>query len=119
MTVYESQYELLECMPSEVAEWGWQDEICPDTGRKHRQGYVRTQFQMTRVKLSKLLPGIHLEVAKDWDALKEYCRKVESRDLSGTQIEMKNPRRLLKFHEALENVARASKDFLSTLEVSV
>lgn len=71
MTVYESQYDLLDNMPSEVAEWGWQDEICPDTGRKHRQGYVRTQFQMTRVKLSKILPGIHLEVAKDWEALKE------------------------------------------------
>jgi len=85
MTVYEGQWNLLEQMPPEVAEWGWQDEVCPDTGRKHRQGYLRTKSQVRFTALKKILPGVHLEVAKNWSALQEYCKKVDTA-VEGTQV---------------------------------
>lgn len=90
MTVYEPQWPLLEVMPPDVAEWGWQDEVCPDTGRKHKQGYLRTKSQMRFSGLKKILPGVHLEVARNWAALMTYCKKVESRDPDGNQVHQIN-----------------------------
>jgi len=86
MTVYEDQYGLLAVMPPEVAEWGWQDEICPDTSRSHKQGYLRTKSQVRFSALRKILPGIHLEIAKDWNALKQYCSKSDTRNPDGEQV---------------------------------
>lgn len=86
-TAYEAQYPVLETLDKDiVAEVGWQDEVCPDTQRKHRQGYVRTHRQVRFSQLKKVMPGIHLEIARDWNALLAYCRKTESRDISGSQI---------------------------------
>lgn len=90
MTVYEEQYKLLEHMPPDVAEWGWQDEVCPDTQRSHKQGYLRTKSQMRFSALRKILPGIHLEIAKDWNALKQYCTKSDTRDPNGEQVHQLN-----------------------------
>jgi len=89
MTVYENQYSLLDNMPPGIAEWGWQDEVCPDTGRAHRQGYFRTGSQVRFPAARKLLPGIHIEIAKNWEALKLYCKKSESA-VPGTQIHQMN-----------------------------
>jgi len=85
MTVYEGQYAQLEVMPPGIAEWGYQDEVCPETGRKHRQGYVRTRQQVRFSAMQKMLPGIHIEIAKNWDALREYCKKVDTA-VPGTQV---------------------------------
>ena len=75
MTVFEQHFGLLETIPSEIAEWGWQDEKCPETDRLHRQGYFRTTRQMRFSQVSKLLPGIHIEPARDWNKLLNYCKK--------------------------------------------
>lgn len=88
-TAYEQQYGLLSDIPHEIAEWGWQDEVCPDTGRPHRQGYLRTKQQVRLSKLTKLLPGIHLEVARDWNKLVNYCKKSETA-VPGTQVHTVN-----------------------------
>lgn len=90
MTVYEDQYGLLTIMPPEIAEWGWQDEVCPTSGKPHRQGYLRTKSQMRFSALKKILPGIHIEVAKNWSALLIYCKKEETRDPSGEQVHQVN-----------------------------
>jgi len=90
MTVYEGQYGLLQSMPLEVAEWGWQDEICPDTQKPHRQGYLRTKQQVRFSALKKLFPGVHFEIAKNWPALLAYCKKAESRDPDGQQVHQVN-----------------------------
>ena len=78
-TAYEEQWRLFQAMPPAVAEWGWNTEICPKTNRKHYQGYflLRTQHRFAAVK--KLFPGVHVEIAKDWNALKEYCKKADTR----------------------------------------
>ena len=78
MTVYEQQWPLLEKMPEIIAEWGWQDEKCPDTGRVHRQGYFRTHRQVRFSQAKQALPGVHIEVARDWNKLLNYCKKADT-----------------------------------------
>lgn len=83
-TAYEEQWSLFETMPPGVAEWGWNAEVCPKSNRKHYQGYLRLTAQQRFAWLRKLLPGVHIEICKNWDALKLYCQKEETR-MEGTQ----------------------------------
>jgi len=85
MTVYEHQWHLLSQMPHEIAEWGWQDEICPDTQRLHRQGYFRTKAQIRHSQARKILPGVHVKIAEDWNKLVAYCKKKDTA-VPGTQV---------------------------------
>jgi len=83
-TAYPEQWSLFNVAPSIVAEWGWNTEECPDTGRKHYQGFIRTSRQVRFKQLKDLLPGVHLEQAKNWDALLNYCKKEDTR-VDGTE----------------------------------
>jgi len=83
-TAYEAQWHLFQSMPPGIAEWGWQQETCPQTGRAHYQGYIRLHTQQRITWLIKLLPGVHLEFSKNWDALVKYCSKADTQ-VSGTQ----------------------------------
>jgi len=86
-TAYENQYAIIDDLDkSVVAEVGYQDEVCPETGRKHRQGFIRTHRQVRFSQMRRLMPGVHIEVARNWDALLAYCRKKETRDVSGSQV---------------------------------
>jgi len=84
-TAYEQQWKLFEKMPPGIGEWGWQVEKCPDTGRLHYQGFIRTvgqhRFKGKRPadSLLKIFPGVHIEPASDWVKLINYCKKKESR----------------------------------------
>lgn len=106
ITVYEGQFELLKQMPPGIAEWGWQDELCPDTGREHKQGYMRTTAQH-RYKgehpadsVKRLLPGVHIEACgwknpdkprlQSWAALKNYCQKKDTRMEGGENVHQIN-----------------------------
>lgn len=89
MTVFEEQFKLLEVMPHMVAEWGWQDEISPTTGKLHKQGYIRTTQQMRFAAMRKVFPGVHLEVARDWNKLLNYCKKKDTA-VADTQVHEKN-----------------------------
>lgn len=109
-TAYEPQYGLLENMPDLVAEWGWQDEVCPQTDRRHRQGYIRTHTQQRFSALKRVLPGIHIEIARNWQALLEYCKKDETRDASGNQVHQVNPREYLTLDRALMRIANVWND---------
>lgn len=81
-TAYEDQYQLVDDMSKSqtVAEYGWNPEVCPETNRKHRQGFLRTKVQVRFSALRREFPGIHFEVAKNWDALVNYCKKEETRE---------------------------------------
>lgn len=83
-TAYEPQYKLVDDMSKSptVAEYAYQPEVCPSTGRKHRQGHLRTKQQVRHSALRKEFPGIHFEVARNWGALKNYDSKPETRDLT-------------------------------------
>lgn len=83
-TAFEEQWGLFREMPDIVAEWGYQTEECPKTGKRHYQGYLRTRTQQRFSALKKVLPGVHLEPARNWDALLAYCKKTDTR-VEGTQ----------------------------------
>ena len=85
-TAYEEQFTLFNSMPPGIAEWGWNTEICPKTNRTHYQGYLRLQSQQRFAWLRKLLPGVHIEIAKNWTALVQYCQKEDTR-APGTEPE--------------------------------
>jgi len=78
-TAYDHQYEIFKQMPPGVKEWGWNVEICPKTQREHYQGYIKLTQQQRFSWMKKLFPGVHVEIAKNWQALLNYCRKEETR----------------------------------------
>jgi len=78
-TAYQDQWDLFKQMPPGIAEWGWQQEQCPKTQKLHYQGYLRTPSQVRFSALKKILPGVHIEVAKNWQALLNYCQKLDTR----------------------------------------
>lgn len=68
---------------SKVRALVYQQEICPDTGRKHLQGYVRFASPVRFTFLQRVLgvPGAHCEKPKGSDEQNvAYCSKEESRD---------------------------------------
>jgi len=83
-TAFEDQWSLFTIMPDIIAEWGWQEEVCATTARKHYQGYLRTKRQVRFSQLAKSLPKVHLEIAKDWNKLLSYCNKTDTA-VEGTQ----------------------------------
>lgn len=83
-TAYEQDWECYKVMPEIVAEWGWQEEICPKTQRPHYQGYMRLKRQVRLAQLKKIFPTTHFEIARDWNALVQYCKKTETA-VEGTQ----------------------------------
>lgn len=85
-TAYEGQFGFFRegNIPANCAEWGWNTEKCPDTGRIHYQGYLRTKQQCRLSALQKQFPGVHFEPARNWAAVKNYSGKVETR-VPGTE----------------------------------
>lgn len=89
-TAYEAQFGLFKKMPNAIRAWGWNHEECPETQRKHYQGYILTR-QQHRFKghtpadsLRRMFPGVHIEPAREWAALLKYCKKGETR-VPGTE----------------------------------
>jgi len=85
-TAYEGQWSLFGSMIPGIAEWGWQTEKCPETNRLHYQGFLRTTAQQRLSWFKKNLPGVHVEIAKNWEGLKNYCQKPETRTDDSRQI---------------------------------
>jgi len=103
-TAYEGQWSLFETMPDLVASWGWQKEICPSTQREHYQGYILLKRQARLSQLKQLFPGVHVEAARDWAALIQYCKKPETA-IAGTQVYQTNPSVHLTMTQALLKLA--------------
>jgi len=79
----------------------YQDEVCPRTGRKHRQTALLLHKQLRFSTLSALLPGVHIEPARDWINLLAYCEKTDTRDLSGSQVTAKSTYKHIQLHDML------------------
>ena len=101
-TAYEAQWPLFNTTvcPEILAEIGWQVEVCPDTQREHYQGYLRTTRQVRFAQLKKIYPGVHLEPAKNWDALVKYCKKTDTAK-EGTQHHHEPKKTYLTMSQAL------------------
>lgn len=98
-TAYEDQWDLFEDIERTglIKFWKWQTEIAPTTGRKHYQGCMQTVRQVRMSQLVKAFPKVHIEVARDWNALLKYCGKDDTA-IQGTQVEQKSDRAYLNMH---------------------
>lgn len=114
-TAYEHQYHLLETMPPGIAEWGWNAEICPETNRPHRQGYLRLQSQQRFAWVRKILPGVHIEVAKNWDALVNYCKKEDTRAPGTTPVHQTNS--IPNHYQYAETLAQRYVELYGTTDI--
>jgi len=103
-TAYESEWPLFNTMNDKIAEWGWQTEICPDTQREHYQGYIRTKTQQRFSTMKTIFPGVHLEQAKNWNALLAYCKKTDTA-VAGTQVAQTNTSQPMTMAQALTKLA--------------
>jgi len=103
-TAYKDQWSLFDSIPDLVASWGWQTEVCPDTQREHYQGYILLKRQARFSQLKQLFPGVHIEVARNWAALIEYCKKIDSA-VPGTQVTQTNTYTHLTMTQALLKLA--------------
>lgn len=57
----------------------WQLEAAPSTGQLHVQAAVRFATALRLAAVKRLFPTAHLEPAGNWERLKAYCTKEESR----------------------------------------
>lgn len=90
-TAYEAQWPLFTTVLDPlIAEQGWQKEVCPDTQREHYQGFIRTTRQVRFAQMRKIYPGVHIEAARNWDALVNYCKKSETA-IPGSQVNITAP----------------------------
>lgn len=90
-TAYQDQWNYfddIKAIPN-IKEWGWQTEVCPETGRQHYQGYVLTDRQVRLSHWIKYMKGVHFEVARNWQALINYCKKTDT-SVEGTQQHVVN-----------------------------
>lgn len=109
-TAYKEQWNLFETMPAIVKQWGWQTETCPTSQREHYQGYLQTQHQITLHALIKTLPGVHIEVAKNWSALQAYCRKKETA-IEGSQQQQTSTRDFWSMERAFVEIATHADEY--------
>lgn len=79
----DKSYEWILDPPVEVRYMVWNQEICPDTNRKHLQGYCET-FRPHRFEgIKKFLGEESLHIEKRRGSREEataYCKKIDSRD---------------------------------------
>lgn len=99
-TAYEDQWPLFtkDKLDPIVVYVKYQEEQCPDTGRRHYQGALRTSRQVRFSHIRKLFPGVHIEQAKNWSALLKYVEKSDTA-VAGTRTEIN--RSTLSFADVL------------------
>lgn len=103
-TAYEPEWAKVDELAADqqfVKMLKYQTEVCPSTGRRHRQGCLITQRPIRFNALRSRIAGVHIEPAKNWTALLAYCEKAETRDASGASVSIDNtsfkPKRLNDF----------------------
>lgn len=79
-------------------------EIGEQTARQHHQIALQCVGQMRGKKIMEWLPGVHFECAVDWEAVKQYCLKLET--AIGPKVSVSNDKAIefmscQKIHELL------------------
>lgn len=83
-------------------------EICPTTTRRHYQGAIECNGQQRAVFFRDWLPGVHFEVAKNKDAVKQYCLKADTAE--GVKGTVSNPTPYLTMDKLLMQFGEQSID---------
>lgn len=99
-----TRLESLSTYPSFVKKvWGGR-EACPTTKREHFQGCIQCNGQQRKSAFKDWLPGVHLEVARQKDALIKYSMKEDT--ATGDKLERVNPTRFYSADEILVLIAK-------------
>lgn len=69
----------LDVIKNSCKSYGWQSEIGKD-GTPHLQGYLYFKNAKSFKVLKKILPRAHIEIARNYLALKNYVKKAETHD---------------------------------------
>ncbi len=92
----------------------YQEENCPDTGRRHVQGYVYYKNGKTVARTRAMIKGADCDVAYGSAAKnKAYCTKIDSRRPGGIAIEretMPDQGARTDIHEAREDIEAGMND---------
>lgn len=72
--------ELLESLKPKLKKYAWQSEIAKEKGTPHLQVCLWFINQRTFGGMQRLFPKIHIEIAKNWMAAINYCKKKETAD---------------------------------------
>lgn len=111
-TAYEDQFHIIDAIERAInnsEEWDmidfrtlkYQTEICPDTGRTHRQGALQSSKQIRFTTMKRLLQGVHVEPARNWHALLKYCEKTETRLTTGKRVDTSTESRPIRIDELM------------------
>ena len=111
-TAYEDQFHIIDAIERAInnsQEWDmidfrtlkYQTEICPDTGRTHRQGALQSSKQIRFTTMKRLLQGVHIEPARNWHALLKYCEKTETRLTEGKRVDTSTESRPIRIDELM------------------
>lgn len=79
-------------------------ETCPKTGRLHGQFKIQCVTQCRASVIMDWLPGIHLEVARNSDALEKYVMKEET--AAGEKTTWENKNEYTTLQKAMELLAQ-------------
>lgn len=120
-TAYMDEWEMIHAAVDSVKQSNdsafrmikYQQEECPTTKKQHYQGAIQTHKQMRFSGIRKLLPGVHLEPAKNWVALLSYCEKSDTKVAGGSSANVESSYKPMKIHDLLTEFARI---YLSILE---
>jgi len=67
-------------LPEELLTYSvWQEEMCPTSGRAHRQFFLLFKKKISMKGVKDIIGPHHLEAARDLKACREYCMKTETR----------------------------------------
>lgn len=88
-TAYEEDYDKVDCFlrDKKFTYWIYQHEVCPTTGREHRQGAFRLQNAISFSALKEVCKSWHIEPTRSESHAFKYCCKEETRK-SGTKTVM-------------------------------
>ena len=79
-TAYEDQYHLLEKMPRALPNGDGKRKFVRN--KSPPSAGISSAPVATKVcMVEKIFPGVHIEVAKNWDALVNYCKKKKQEPL--------------------------------------
>lgn len=117
-TVHKDQMHLIDKGISaypDIAEWGFQTEIGKDNGTEHYQMWFRTFRQHRLSAMFKLLPGIHISIAEDWNALRNYSKKTDTA-VPGTRKHESQTKEYFSMQRALVELTNFLPDWDEYLE---
>lgn len=86
--------KLIDYIRHECKDGGFQEECCPTTQKTHLQGFIyfdnARSFDRIKAELGVICnKPPHIEKARNYRKLKEYCRKNETKVEGGTRYELK------------------------------